>query len=267
MDAVELWYDKEYDEWERLERHKIEFEITKRYLDEYIKGENLRIFDIGGGPGRYSFYLAQKGHQVSLLDLSRNNIHVARGKSRELGIWLEDYIKGNALDLSIHEPESYDVILLMGPLYHLIQEADRQKAMEEALRVLKKGGILIASFISNYAPIQDALTWLEMSGEEDDVENLMSFLKDGVNDTNVGFTTSYFTKVEEAKALMQKHGLKEITFAGVENILGCKEKEIISLSLEEQKKWIDLGYALSSDEKLIGTSQHLLYIGKKEEIL
>lgn len=99
MNKVEHQYDKEYDEWERLERHKIEFDITKRYLDEYIIGDNLEIFDIGGGPGRYSIYLAEKGHKVSLLDLSKRNIEVAKEKSREKNITLEAYIHGNALEL------------------------------------------------------------------------------------------------------------------------------------------------------------------------
>ncbi|WP_242837291.1 class I SAM-dependent methyltransferase [Alkaliphilus transvaalensis] len=80
MNEVENWYDNVYDEWARLDRHRLEFDITKRYMDEYIKGETLKIFDIGGGPGRYSFYLAEKGHKVSLLDLSRKNIEVAKSK-------------------------------------------------------------------------------------------------------------------------------------------------------------------------------------------
>ena len=83
MDRVEKFYDEKYHEWERLQRHRIEFDITKRYLDEYIVGENLDIFDIGGGPGRYSIYLAEKGHKVTLLDLSKKNIEVAKEKSAE----------------------------------------------------------------------------------------------------------------------------------------------------------------------------------------
>ena len=64
MSEIEEWYDKKYDEWERLEQHKIEFDISKRYLDNYIIGDNLEVFDIGGGPGRYSIYLAEKGHKI-----------------------------------------------------------------------------------------------------------------------------------------------------------------------------------------------------------
>jgi len=71
MNEVESWYDNAYEEWNRLERHKVEFDITKKFLDQYIVGDNLEIFDIGGGPGRYALYLAEKGHKLTLLDLSK----------------------------------------------------------------------------------------------------------------------------------------------------------------------------------------------------
>ncbi|HJV17275.1 MAG TPA: class I SAM-dependent methyltransferase [Bacillales bacterium] len=97
-------------------------------MDEFIKGENLQILDIGGGPGRYAIYLAEKGHEVTLLDLSNKNIEVAKRKSFERGINLEDYIHGNALELDKFE-QQYDVILLMGPLYHLIKELKDKKVI------------------------------------------------------------------------------------------------------------------------------------------
>jgi SAM-dependent methyltransferase len=259
MKEVELWYDEKYDEWERLGRHKVEFDITKRYLDEYLTGKNLEIFDIGGGPGRYSIYLAEKGHRVSLLDLSNRNIDVAKEKSAEKGILLEDYIHGNALELDKYE-QKYDVVLLMGPLYHLIKESDRRAALEGALKLLKPNGIIVASFISNYAPIQDYLKGVHPI---ESVDELLGYLKSGENQGDGGFTTAYFTDYKEAKDLMNSFGLTEIAFAGVENILGSKEVEINALEENEYTKWLELSYQLSQDENLMGTSEHFLYIGRK----
>jgi S-adenosylmethionine-dependent methyltransferase len=259
VDEIERWYDSEYDEWQRLDRHKIEFDITKRYMDEFIKGENLQIIDIGGGPGRYAIYLAEKGHKVTLLDLSNRNIEVAKRKSFERGINLEDYIHGNALELDKFE-QQYDVILLMGPLYHLIKESERRKAVEGALRLLKPNGIIFASFISNYAPIQNHL--LHLSPIES-AQGLLGYLKNGENKDHKGFTTAYFIDCKEAKDFMKSFGLKELIFAGIENILGSKEKEMNLLEENEYQKWIEIGCQLSKDEKLIGTSQHFLYIGRK----
>lgn len=259
LNKIEYWYDEEYDEWERLERHKIEFDITKRYLDEYLNRENLEVFDIGGGPGRYSLYLAEKGHKVSLLDLSKRNIEVAKEKSAEKDILLEDYIHGNALELNKYK-QKYDVILLMGPLYHLTKESERKLAVEGALRLLKPSGTIVASFISNYAPIQDHLKGVY---SVESVDELLGYLKDGESKDGKGFTTAYFTSHKEARDLMNSFGLTEIVFAGVENILGSKEREINSLEEGEYKKWLEIGYKLSQDENLMGTSEHFLYIGRK----
>ncbi|CAM4406937.1 methyltransferase domain-containing protein [Paenibacillus phoenicis] len=259
MEEIERWYDTEYDEWERLVRHRIEYDITRRYFDEYITGERLRVLDIGGGPGRYSIYLAEQGHEVTLLDLSKRHLEVARTKAEERGVTLKDYIHGNALDLSGIQGD-FDVILLMGPLYHLVEEKDRKKAVEEALDRLKPNGLLVATFISNYAPLQDYLSQLRLF---DSVDQLLGYLDHGVNQVSQGFTTAYFSGYHEAKNLMAGFGLTELIFAGVENILGSKEVEINQLDESEYQKWLEIGYRLSQDEFLIGTSQHFLYIGCK----
>lgn len=260
MNEIENWYDNVYDEWGRLGRHKIEFDITKRYLDKYIIGKNLKIFDIGGGTGRYSIYLAEKGHKVSLLDLSSKNIEVAKAKAKEFDLELEEYIHGNALELGEYE-QKYDVILLMGPLYHLIKEDDRRLALESALRLLKSGGIIFIAFISKYAPIQDSLLHFY---EINDVKSLLRYLNDSENKSDEGFTSAYFSSPKEVEELMSDFDIKELAFAGVENILGCKEKEICSLNEDQYNKWLEIGFELSTDKNVIGASQHFLDIGKKE---
>ncbi|WP_242837292.1 class I SAM-dependent methyltransferase [Alkaliphilus transvaalensis] len=183
-----------------------------------------------------------------------------KAKSRELNIELEEYIQGNALELSEYE-EKYDVILLMGPLYHLIKEDDRRMALKNALDLLKSGGIIFVAFISKYAPIQDSLAHLY---DINDPQSLLKYLKDGENKEGEGFTSAYFTSPEEVNNLMSDFDIHELAFVGVENILGCKEKEICSLDEEQYHKWLEIGYQLSADKNLMGTSQHFLYIGKKK---
>lgn len=257
---IEAWYDNQYDEWNRLERHRIEFDLTRRYLDEHLTGEGVNIFDIGGGPGRYALDLAAKGHRVTLLDLSGRNLEVAREKAAESHLTLEGYIHGDALKLEEYETEAYDAVLLMGPLYHLVREEDRKTALRGALRLLKPGGILVAAFISRYAPLMDYLIHLE---EPETPESLLHYLDDGLNKDGEGFTTAYFTGVEEARSLMEEHGVAELAFAGIENVLGIKEREITALPEQAYRKWLEIGYHLSKDPKVIGTSQHFLYVGRK----
>lgn len=260
---VERYYDEEYEEWERLAWHKTEFEVTKRYMKEYIPDAGKKILDIGGGPGRYAIYLTQQGHEVTLLDLSGKNIRQALEKAAEAGVKLDSCIHGDALRLSeyLYKEEQFDVVLLMGPLYHLLHREDREKALSEALRVLKPGGLIFVSFISDYAPIQDFASGLYDFG---DADRLLSYLEDGRNQTEYGgFTTAYFTSEKEAEEMMAQAGLCQLAFAGVENILCGKENMLHGLSEELQEKWMDLAFRLSRDKNLMGMNEHFLYIGKK----
>lgn len=259
MNEIEKYYNEQYDEWARLERHRIEFDITKRYLDEFIIGSNLKVIDIGGGPGRYSIYLSQKGHHVTLVDLSKRNIEDAKTKTKELGIKLDDYMVADVMKFS--HPDQFDCVLLMGPLYHLLTEDERKKAVENSLSLLKPGGIIVVAFISNYAPMMDLLRLVEPIENPND---LLKYLKNGENSEGNGFTTAYFSSYEEAQELMNSFGLTQLAFAGVENILSFKEPELMALEEAAYRKWLEIGYALSQDSNVIGTSHHFLYIGRKK---
>lgn len=265
MNEIERFYDEEYEEWERLAYHLPEFEVTKRYMLQYFTKPG-KVLDIGGGPGRYSIFLAQQGHEVTLVDLSGKHIRQAINKAAEAGVHLDSSIHGDALRLHeyLYKKEQYDAVLLMGPLYHLLKEEERILALKEAMRALKPGGLLFAAFISNYAPIQNYASELY---ELDSPEHLLGYLEDGRNHDgeDVQFTTSYFCSAEEAEGLMNSAGLQELVFAGVENVLCGKEKRLHALSEEQREKWLELSWRLSGDRKLLGMSEHFLYIGRKAE--
>lgn len=132
----------------------MEFALTMRALKRHLSPGSA-ILDVGGGPGRYAISLAEQGHRVSLLDLAPANLAFAREKAAQRGVTLDGFHHGNALDLSAWEAERFDAVLLMGPLYHLLDSADRERAVREALRVLKPGGLLAATVILRYAPLRD----------------------------------------------------------------------------------------------------------------
>lgn len=122
-------------EWERLEGFHFEFEITKHYLKKYLRGKT--VLDIGGGPGRYSVWLAQQGYDVTLVDLSESNIKLAKQKFKEFGVQAKAYVC-DARDLSGLDLSTFDNVLIMGPLYHLSDVEDRKKCVLEAKKHLAK---------------------------------------------------------------------------------------------------------------------------------
>ena len=125
---------------------RVEFLTTVHYIEKYLQ-EGDKILDIGAGAGEYSLYFARKGYKVSALELADANIAAFRKK-----LTPEDHIdlvQGNALDLSRYAENSFDIVLLFGPLYHLENEADKQNCISEAKRVCKNGGKIFFAFISN----------------------------------------------------------------------------------------------------------------------
>ena len=267
MKEVEEYYDNIAErEWERMSRHKVEFDIMKRYLKEYITGKS-RILDAGGGPGRFSIHLAEQGHQVKLLDLSSGNIELAKKKAKEYQVEIEEFIHGNVLDLSDNVSGQYDVVLCMGPLYHLVDEKDREKAIQECLKKLAPGGLLFVAFISAYAPIIDFIKHYPEEIVNYEKEDLLGYLKDGTNivsEDNPGFTTAYFMHPEKIEGFMDNFDLDKKVITGLEGITAQSEEKINSLSSEAYEKWLDIIYETSTDPMTWSTCEHFLYIGQKK---
>lgn len=267
--TVERYYDDNVlDEWQRMERHPIEFEITKRIIMRHIGPAPAKILDIGGGPGRYSLWLASQGYEVTLLDLSRGNVEFARSRAGEAGVELAGCVAGNALELDACFGEgAFDHVLLMGPLYHLVDEADRRRAVEQALRVLGKGGVLVASFISAYAPIIDALKNCP-EALKGAVEEHLRYLEDGrniVSEDNPGFTSAYFIDPSAIDGFMAGFPLKRLALYTAESVLGPYEKRLREADRETFEACLDLAMRLAEDEHCRASGEHLVYVGRKEE--
>ncbi|HIH93794.1 TPA: methyltransferase domain-containing protein [Methanosarcina acetivorans] len=261
---MEAFYDgnPEY-EWRRLEIHRIEYETTRRYLDIYLPKKS-RILDVGGGPGRYSIYLASQGHNVTLFDLSSKNILLAKAKAEEQGVHLEGFIHGNALELDHHTKGRFDAILCMGPSYHLTDESQRHIVIDKCVNVLKPGGILFVSFISAFAPIIDMMKgYPHMILDEKD--RLLDYLKDGTNivsEENPGFTDAWFENPANIEGIMKKYPLEKLVITAIEGMLSPNEGKINSLPEDCFNAFIELSMKLSTNPMTWGSCEHMLYIGR-----
>lgn len=264
--AVEQFYDSCAErEWLRMERHKMEFALNTRALREYLPAR-AAILDVGGGPGRYSIHLAQQGHEVTLLDLSAANVELGRRKAAEFGVSLRDCVHGDALDLSRFADQSFDAVLLMGPLYHLLEEADRARAVNEALRVLRPGGLLFAAFITRNAFLIDLLRAApeELSNYTPQLlDHLLTHGTNVVTDQNPGFTNAYFVDPTEVAPWLAGFGLTRLRVMASDPIVQPVEERINALSGRDFQCWADVCYRISVDQTVWGTAEHLMYIGRK----
>ena len=228
----------------------MEFLTTTRYIEQYLM-PGAKILDVGAGAGEYSLYFARRGYQVSALELADNNIRAFRDKLRpEDKI---DLVQGNAVNLSRYADESFDAVLLFGPLYHLHAEADRQKCIAEARRVCKKDGTLFFAFISN-----DMVILTEFSYRPD-------YFLNGDYDKQTFRLEDFpfvFHTVDKCREMLCAGGVKivkEIASDGVSELL---EDKINAMDDESYAQFLRYHFYICEKPEMLGMSNHLLFIGK-----
>ena len=252
-------------EWQRMERHRTEFAVTLRALDAHLPPAPARVLDCGGGPGRYAITLAQRGYDVTLFDLSSELLAMAREKADEAGVTLRGFEQGTATDLSRYADDSFDAVLLMGPLYHLLDEADRKQALAEAYRVVKPGGPVFAAFITRYAGHRDAAAhYPERAFEE--AQDYHHIAQTGLlpprADGAVAFT-AYFVHPTEVAPLCRSVGLDVETVLGVEGVVSMHEELINALEGAAWEFWVDVNYDIAHDPVIHGGVEHMLAVCRK----
>ena len=248
------------------EAFKLEGIRTKEIIGSYLQQTNLQILDIGGGAGYYSFWLQEKGHHVTLIDLSPRNIELARNHEQTNGITLTKIDTGNATDLQFPN-DQFDIVLLLGPLYHLIERSERVKALAEARRVLKPGAVLLCAIISRYASLFDGFQ-RDLVLDDPFFQILQNDLLTGthINDTDnlEYFTTAYFHRPKEIVTEIEEAGLFFKKLIAIESfgwiISNLKEKLTVPSYME---KLLNTIRKVEEDEDLMAMSPHIMAVAKK----
>ena len=232
---------------------RVEFITTVHYIEKYLK-EGDKILDIGAGAGEYSFYFSRKGYEVSALELADANIEAFKKKfTPEDKI---DLVQGNALDLSYYEDQSFDIVLLFGPLYHLKNNEDKQKCIEEAKRVCKDGGKIFFAFISN------DFVFLTEFGYDSNYFSNGDYDKDTFKLNDFPFV---FHTVESARNLLYESDiniLHEVASDGASELLAIRINE---MSEEDYAQYLRYHFYICEKPEMIGMSNHLLFVGEKDK--
>lgn len=147
IDYLRSYYEN-YDEDSRLgrKRGQVEFLTTIHYIEKYLKS-GMKILEIGAGTGRYSHYFARNGYEVDAVELIEHNIELFKSKTQDSE--KVNILQGDAVNLKNIKDNEYDITLLLGPMYHLYENEERNAAISEAIRVTRKGGIIFAAYCNN----------------------------------------------------------------------------------------------------------------------
>lgn len=236
----------------------LELVRTQELILRHLPVGRLDVLDVGGGPGVYAGWLARQGHRVRLVDPVA--LHVEQSASRHPDITAS---LGDAR--SLEEPDaSADVVLMLGPLYHLTEGRDRRAALAEALRVLRPGGLLFSAAISRYAALLDLLVRLDRLHEPDVAARVEQAVKTGVFRGHAEglFTTAYFHLPDDLAT--------EVSAAGFEGVEVFNIEGPGFLVSDFSERWADparreallvAARLVEREPAMMGASSHLLAVG------
>jgi S-adenosylmethionine-dependent methyltransferase len=261
MNTVQDFYANPQREWERFTRHPMEYALTLRIFADYLPPLPATILDIGGGPGRYAIALAQKGYQVTLIDLTPEHIEFARAQANEMNVML-DTQQGDARTLSHIANESYDAVLVMGPLYHLPEEVDRRQCLQEASRILRPGGMIFTAHISRMAYLLYCIREHGVAQALTEREVIQSLIRTGSHPSML-FPQMYCAGPDEIQTMLTSEGFTMHALYATEGITPLIESQINALSSDQFDQWVDLNYQIASQPWNLGASEHFLAVGEK----
>ncbi len=252
-------YYNQIDEDGRLEssRHgQLEFVATMHYIHEFARTK-AKILEVGAATGRYSIALAKEEYDVTAVELVEKNIEILKKKSE--GINNIKAIQGDATNLCMFEDNSFDVTLVFGPMYHLFESDDVNKAIDEAIRITKPDGIIMFAFISVFAIMYANHFYGEWKKGQD-----LNFSHDyKVRHFKEQLFTGY--DVEEFEELFVTKPVEWITTAGVDGLLQPIEKRCdFKIPDEEFDDFVKWYLSFAEKRELLGATNHLLYICRKE---
>lgn len=276
--VVRKYYDEIAEkEWMRLSEdayHRLEFIVTTRYLDKYLPKKGGLVLDAGGGPGRYVLYLAEKGYDVVLLDLSPRCLKIARREIAKARV--KDHVKkiveGSVADLHEFDDKRFDAVLCLGgPLSHLLDQSERRKAAEEIVRVAKKDAPIFVSVFSRYGVFR---AFLQLTPDEITDPSHEELFTNGIHRGHPtphkggrGFSKvdAYFFLPNEVKDLFEGVGVKTLEIVSCEGLSSRLQEATNKLYEKKEKwnRWLKLVLETCNDSTILGMSNHMLYVGRK----
>lgn len=263
-------YYEQHDESSRLKtgEGQLEFVRTQQIIQRFLPAPSAKILDVGGGSGIYALWLAQLGYEVHLIDVVPRHIEQARTASAaQDNAPLASIQLGDARELGWAE-ETFDVVLLLGPLYHLPDIQDRIQSLHEAYRVLKPGGVLLAAAISRFASTLDGLRRGELKKRvywEIVQGDLTNGHHHNPTDDPRYFTETFFHHPEELENEVREAGFQLEAILGVEGP-GWLVQDFDAwwADKEYRERLLTIAERLESEPTMLGIGPHLMAVARKQ---
>ena len=253
-------YYSNYDEDGRLSSRcgAVEYITTMKYIEKYLRAGD-RIIEIGAGTGRYSHTLAGKGYQVDAVELLEHNIDIF--KKNIVPSETVTVTQGNAVDLSGFRTDTYNITLLLGPMYHLFTREDKLKALSEAVRVTKKGGIVFAAYCMGDASV---LSYGFIRGE------IYNIIEKCMLDTETFDTFSNpwdifeLYRKEDIDNLRSEFAVTQLHFVASDGYTNHMRETVTQMDDRMYELYLKYHLATCERQDMIGYSHHTLDIFRKE---
>lgn len=259
LKALTEFYSHYDEEGRLLSRHgSVEFLTTMRYIEQYLQ-TGMRILEIGAATGRYSHTLARMGYRVDAVELIQHNIDLFKANTQpgeEITI-----TQGNAKDLHFLEDNTYDLVLLLGPMYHLFTVEEQKKALSEALRVTKPGGILMAAYCGNDATMVQYCFGRGMLREQR-YRDLVNF--DTFKASSDPAELFQLYRKEDIDELMSNFRTHRLHYVGTDMATNYMRPVIDSMEEELFDLYLQYHFVICERSDMVGTSHHILDIHRKE---
>ena len=259
MSLLDEFYNSRDEDKRLLSQHgQVEYLTTMKYIHECTsRFDSPKILEVGAGTGRYSVALAKEGYSVTAVELVQHNLDILRSKLN--GDEPITAIQGDALDLSSFRDQSFDLTMLLGPMYHLYTSEDKIKAMSEAVRVTKPGGYILVAYCMNEPTI---IQYVFLGNHLDEVTKTSSMLTDDWHCKSEPKEIFELVRTEDIAMLNSKFPLDRIKLVATDGAAHYLSDFIDNMDAETFAKWMDYHFATCERQDLIGASNHTLDILK-----
>lgn len=240
---------------------KIEFITTVKTFETNFP-KSGKILDCAAGTGVYSFYFAERGYDVTALDITPRHIENINQTLQDKSFKMQTAVN-DATDLSRFDNDTYDIVLCMGPIYHLTNEVLRLKCLNECKRVLKSEGLLAVAYINRFYVFPYVSTSDKKYFSADLAKTLVETGTIKYDDPNCFWTDSYYAIPEEMEHIFSNMNLKIIDHLATDGLSPFLRDKVDKMNESEFGIWCDYHYMVCRESSILGASNHGLIIGRK----